>query len=132
MLFQLNFGFFGTTDRNNFVAAAFDQPLQSPATFRMIFNEQYSHFWNYESPQNLRDQVTREHARFLKNVGAGPFAVWLYNESGGFVFDPTGTFVQPLPNQFGAYNGTIDVAIPEAGWYVVNVMSDGAWEVGIS
>jgi hypothetical protein len=37
----------------------------------MIFNEQYSHFWNYESPQNPRDQVTREHALFLKNVGAG-------------------------------------------------------------
>jgi hypothetical protein len=71
LLFQLNFGFFGTTDRNNFVATAFDQPLQSPATFRMIFNEQYSHFWNYESPQNPRRQVTREHARFLKNVGAG-------------------------------------------------------------
>ena len=68
----------------------------------------------------------------LKNDGGGPFAVWLYNESGGFVFDPTGTLVQPLPNHFGAYNGTIDVAIPEAGWYVVNVVSDGAWEVGIS
>jgi len=67
----------------------------------------------------------------LKNNGRGPFAVWLYNESGGFVFDPTGTFVQPLPNHFGAYDGTIDVAIPEAGRYVVNVVSDGAWEVGI-
>lgn len=67
----------------------------------------------------------------LKNEGAGPFAVWLYNESGGFVFDPTGTFVQPLPNHSGAYNGTIDVVIPEDGLYVVNVMSDGAWEVGI-
>jgi hypothetical protein len=68
----------------------------------------------------------------LKNEGTGPFAVWLYNESGGFVFDPTGTFVQPLPNHLGAYNGTIDVVIPEAGWYVVNVRSDGVWEVGIS
>jgi hypothetical protein len=68
----------------------------------------------------------------LKNEGTGPFAVWLYNESGVFVFDPTGTFVQPLPNHLGAYNGTIDVVIPEAGWYVVNVRSDGVWEVGIS
>jgi hypothetical protein len=68
----------------------------------------------------------------LKNDGTGPFAVWLYNESGGFVFDPTGTYVQPLPNHIGAYNGTIDVALPEAGHYVVNVMSGGAWEVGIS
>jgi hypothetical protein len=68
----------------------------------------------------------------LKNDGAGPFAVWLYNESGDFVFDPTGTFVQPLPDHFGAYDGTIDVAIPNAGRYVVNVMSDGAWEVEIT
>ena len=68
----------------------------------------------------------------LMNDGAGPFAVWLYNESGGFVFDPTGTFVQPLPNHIGRYNETIEVAIPEAGRYVVNVMSDGAWEVAIS
>jgi hypothetical protein len=68
----------------------------------------------------------------LKSDGAGPFAVWLYNESGDFVFDQTGTYVQPLPNHFGPYNGTIDVDIPEAGRYVVNVMSDGAWEVGIS
>jgi len=43
--------------RNNFMAASFDQPLQSPATLRMIFNEQYSHFWSYESSQNPRDQV---------------------------------------------------------------------------
>jgi hypothetical protein len=68
----------------------------------------------------------------LRNNGTGPFAVWLYNESGGFVFDPTGTYVQPLPNHFGPYNGTIDVAIPESGRYVVNVMSDGAWDVGIA
>ena len=68
----------------------------------------------------------------LKNDGAGPFAVWLYNESGGFVFDPTGTFVQPLPDHIGSYNSTVDVVLPEAGRYVVNVMSDGAWEVGVS
>ncbi|NTU99599.1 MAG: hypothetical protein HGA55_00545 [Methanoregulaceae archaeon] len=77
------------------------------------------------------DLAAKATSFFLKNDGAGPFAVWLYNESGGFVFDPTGTFVQPLPNHFGAYNGTIDVAIPEEGRYVVNVMSDGEWEVGI-
>src|SRR5205807_4802420 len=33
---------------DNFVSTLFDQPPQSRATFRMIFNEQYSHFWKYE------------------------------------------------------------------------------------
>jgi hypothetical protein len=28
-----------SADRNNFVAASLDQPLQSPATFQMIFGE---------------------------------------------------------------------------------------------
>jgi hypothetical protein len=67
----------------------------------------------------------------MKNNGPGPFAVWLYNETGGFVFDPTGTYVQPLPNHIGAYDGTVAVAIPDAGRYVINVVSDGAWSVGI-
>jgi hypothetical protein len=84
------------------------------------------------SASGYLDLADRTTSFSLKNDGAGPFAVWLYNESGGLVLDPTGTFVQPLPNHFGAYNGTVDVVLPEAGRYVVNVMSDGAWEVGIS
>jgi hypothetical protein len=68
----------------------------------------------------------------MKNNGTGIFAVWLYNETGGFVFDPTGTYVQPLPNHVGDYNGTVDVEIPRAGHYVINVMSDGPWSVEVS
>jgi hypothetical protein len=68
----------------------------------------------------------------MKNDGSGAFAVWLYNETGGFVFDPTGTYVQPLPNHIGAYHNAVDVAIPESGRYVINVMSDGSWSIGIS
>lgn len=37
----------------------------------MIFNEHILISGITESPQNPHDQVTREHARFLKNVGAG-------------------------------------------------------------
>ena len=63
LLRQLNFRFLGAADRDNFVSTFFDQPPQSRATFRMIFNEQYSHFWKYEMfPQNSLDQVMREQA----------------------------------------------------------------------
>ena len=68
----------------------------------------------------------------MENHGSGPFAVYLYNETGGFVFDPTGTYVQPLHYHMGQYNGTVTVAIPEDGRYVLSIISDGAWRVAVA
>jgi hypothetical protein len=68
----------------------------------------------------------------MENDGTGPFAVFLYNETGDFVFDPTGTYVQPLHYHRGAYNGTVTVAIPNDGSYVISIMSDGAWQVTVA
>lgn len=67
----------------------------------------------------------------IENDGTGPFAVFLYNETGGFVFDPTGTYVQPLHYHTGPYSGTVTVAIPEDGRYVLSIISDGAWQVAV-
>jgi hypothetical protein len=68
----------------------------------------------------------------MENNGTGPFAVFLYNETGGFVFDPTGTYVQPLHSHIGEYNGTVTVAIPEDGRYVLSIMSDGPWRIAVA
>jgi hypothetical protein len=68
----------------------------------------------------------------MENDGTGPFAVFLYNETGDFVFDPTGTYVQPLHYHMGPYNGTVTVAIPEDGRYVLSIMSEGAWRVAVA
>ncbi|NYT17660.1 MAG: hypothetical protein GKC06_06625 [Methanomicrobiales archaeon] len=68
----------------------------------------------------------------LENDGAGPFSVFLYNETGGLILDPTGTWVQPLHYHMGPYNGTVTVAIPEDGRYVLSIMSDGAWRIAVA
>ncbi len=68
----------------------------------------------------------------MENNGTGPFAVFLYNETGGFVFDPTGTYVQPLHSHIGKYNGTVTVDIPDDGRYVASIMSDGAWRIAVA
>ncbi|NYT08116.1 MAG: hypothetical protein GKC05_07685 [Methanomicrobiales archaeon] len=68
----------------------------------------------------------------MENNGTGPFAVFLYNETGGFVFDPTGTFIQPLHYHIGDYNGTVTVDIPDDGRYVASIISDGAWQVAVA
>jgi hypothetical protein len=68
----------------------------------------------------------------MENNGSGPFAVFLYNETGDFVFDPTGTYVQPLHFHIGPYNETVAVAIPDDGRYVLSIMSDGAWQVAVA
>jgi hypothetical protein len=68
----------------------------------------------------------------MENDGSGPFAVFLYNETGGFVFDPTGTYVQPLHYHMGQYNGMVTVAIPDDGRYVLSIMSDGTWRVAVA
>ncbi|HUU76006.1 MAG TPA: hypothetical protein VMW63_07950 [Methanoregulaceae archaeon] len=67
----------------------------------------------------------------MENFGTGPFAVFLYNETGGLVFDPTGTYVQPLHYHIGSYKGTVIVAIPDDGRYVLSIISDGAWRIKI-
>ena len=68
----------------------------------------------------------------MENDGTGPFAVFLYNETGGFVFDPTGTYVQPLHFHIGPYSGTVTVIIPKEGRYVASIMSDGAWRIAVA
>jgi hypothetical protein len=67
----------------------------------------------------------------MENDGTGPFAVFLYNETGDFVFDSTGTYIQPLHYHIGPYNGTVTVAIPGNGRYVLSIMSDGSWRVAV-
>lgn len=56
---------------------------------------------------------------------------WLYKENGDFVWDPTNTYVEPLPWHDGPYSGERTVAIPESGRYLIDIVSDGTWSIGI-
>jgi hypothetical protein len=68
----------------------------------------------------------------ITSDGTAGCSFWLYKENGDFVWDPTNTYVEPLPWHDGPYSGERTVAIPESGRYLLDIVSDGSWSIGIA
>lgn len=77
-------------------------------------------------------QIPEGNATFTMAIeDSAECAVWLYAANGSLIFDPTGTYVQPLHWHAGPYNGTAVAGIPETGNYLLNVMADGFWTITV-
>lgn len=68
----------------------------------------------------------------MENDGPGDFGVWLYDDAGNFIMDPTGTYVMPLAWHEGAYHGSAAVDINQSGCYLLSVHSAANWTVSVA
>ena len=64
-------------------------------------------------------------------IAPGGFGMNFYNESGGLIFDPTGQRLEGLfiddPCAPGV--GTKEVLIPETGYYLIDIRTNGFWDL---
>lgn len=78
-------------------------------------------------------QIPAGNASFAMTIESpADSAVWLYNSTGWLVFDPSGTYVEPLHWHRGPYNGTATVRIADADNYLLNVMAEGPWTIRVT
>ena len=59
------------------------------------------------------------------------FGMNFYNESGGLIFDPTGERLEGLfiDTPCASGSGTKEVLIPETGYYLIDIRTNGFWDL---